>query len=211
MTLADYETIKHIFEEQFINGEPLFNSITGPIDPEMWNLYDEYHQSMIAAGTSVVAIDDEEKDGRVVGFVLAEGQSIDDVEKHRQEAECIPDTDIIGHIKRIISKVEVEANIYERYGVSRLLYSHLTSVDVSMRGKGLGSRLATSAMDLGRSKGYPLMTAFCSSFYSARQKEAMGMECIYSLKFEDYKDTEGKVVFTPPEPHKEIRVVAIKL
>ncbi|SPP86144.1 dopamine N-acetyltransferase-like [Drosophila guanche] len=210
MTLADYGTFKHLFEEQFINGEPLFGAIKGPIDPEIWNLYDQYHESMVNAGTCVVAID-EQNEGRVVGFVLAEGQTIDDVENHRLEAESIPETDIVGHIRRILCKVEAEANIYQRYGVTKLLYSHLTSVDVSMRGKGLGTRLATSAMELGRSKGFTLMTAFCSSFYSARQKEALGMECICSMKYEDYKDSEGKVVFTPPAPHKEIRVLAMKI
>ncbi|BFF93406.1 dopamine N-acetyltransferase-like [Drosophila madeirensis] len=204
MNLEDYESIKNVFTERFFNGEPLFAAITGPIDPKRWKRLDEYHESLIVDGTCVVAID-EEQSGRVVGFVLAEGQCPEDVEKHRQEAEGS------GHIKRLLSNVEVEANIYERYGLSKLLYSHLTCVDVAMRGKGLGKRLANCAMDLGRSKGYPLMAAFCTSFYSARQKEALGMECIYSLKYEDYKDAEGKVVFFPPAPHKEIRVVAIKL
>ncbi|XP_002133362.2 uncharacterized protein [Drosophila pseudoobscura] len=212
MTLADYETFKYVFEEQFIRGEPLSDPIAAAIDPEVWNLYDQYHQSLVADGTCVVAID-EENDGRVVGFVLAEGQVPEDVEKHRQEADAVAlqDTDITGHIRRINYVVERDAKLYDHYGVSKLLYSHLTCVDVSMRGRGLGSRLATAAMELGRSKGYPLMTANCTSFYSARQKEALGMECIYSLKYEDYKGATGKVIFAPPEPHREVRVMAIKL
>ncbi|EDW55828.1 GM16970 [Drosophila sechellia] len=57
----------------------------------------------------------------------------------------------------MLSKIEREAKLFERFGISKLLYSHITSVDASMRGKGLGSRLAATLMEVGRAKGFPAM------------------------------------------------------
>jgi len=110
-----------------------------------------------------------------------------------------------------IAEVEINSKIFEHYGVSKLLCSSVTNVDTSMRGMGLGKRLAAALMEVGRSKGFSLMSATCTSFYSARQKEALGMECIYSEAYEDYKDANGEIVLNIPAPHTHIRVLAIKL
>lgn len=66
-------------------------------------------------------------------------------------------------------------------------------------------------MEVGRAKGFPVMTANCTGFYSARQKEALGMKCIISQDYADYKDDQGQVIFNPPPPHKATRILAIKL
>ncbi|XP_064554120.1 arylalkylamine N-acetyltransferase-like 2 isoform X1 [Drosophila montana] len=124
---------------------------------------------------------DENNGGRIVGYVLAHAQTPDDVEKYRKKAAAKP------------------------------LLSHITHVDASMRGKGLGSRLAAALMEVGRSKDFPLMAAHCTSFYSARLKKALGMECVYSIAYADYKDASGQVVFKPAAPHTHLRVMVIKL
>ncbi|XP_070070194.1 arylalkylamine N-acetyltransferase-like 2 [Drosophila takahashii] len=154
---------------------------------------------MIAQGTCLLALD-ENNGGRLVGFVLAGAQFPEDVEQHRIGAEKM-DQNTWGNTSRMLSKIEREANIFERFGVSKVLYSHITSVATSMRGRGLGSRLAATLMDVGRSKGFPAMVAYCTSFYSARQKEALGMQCVHSLAYADYKDAEGRPIFTPFAPH----------
>ncbi|KAI8043407.1 hypothetical protein M5D96_004739 [Drosophila gunungcola] len=170
---------------------------------------DDNNLSVIAQGTCLVALD-EDDGGRLVGFVLAEAQFPEDIEKHRIEAETSRQNGF-GRIRVILFKVEREANIFERFGISKVLYSKVTCVDASMRGKGIGSRLAAALMDVGRSKGFPAMLAHCTSFFSARQKQALGMQCIYSLAYADYKDDQGRPIFTPAEPNTMLRVMAIKL
>ncbi|XP_017109544.2 arylalkylamine N-acetyltransferase-like 2 [Drosophila bipectinata] len=209
MTEKDYDSVKPFMREEFFTAEPLSQSTGEPVHLQNEKDNDEYYLSMIAQGTCLLATDDS-RDGRVVGFVLAGAQYPEDVEKHRQEAEEL-EQHAWGRICRLLSKVEREANLFERFGVSKVLYSHITSVDESTRGRGLGSRLAATLMEVGRSKGFPLMVAYCTSFYSARQKEALGMECIHAVAYADYKDSQGRPVFTPKPPHTHCRVMVIKL
>ncbi|XP_017003763.2 arylalkylamine N-acetyltransferase-like 2 [Drosophila takahashii] len=211
MDLRDYKQVKPFLKNEFFNAEPLYLSLScgkpfQPLDEEQW---DEENLSMIAQGMCLVALD--EQDGnRLVGCALAGSLFPEDYERHRRMAENADQT-ISGHLNVYLYKLESGANIFERYGISKALLSRMTTVAGSKRGKGLGSRLAKTLMELGRTKGFPVMVANCTSFYSARQKESLGMECIYSLAHVDFKDNQGRVTFTPPPPHTMTRVMAIKL
>ncbi|XP_034474222.1 dopamine N-acetyltransferase-like [Drosophila innubila] len=198
MTVEDYKQIDgNVFKD-----EPLKSSLDKEpkeIEEARKKRFDDYHIRLIENGTCLAAIN-ENDNGRVVGVVLAYGQVPSDMKNYHKSA-----------ISNFLSEAEVKANLFARYEVSNVLISHITNVDASMRGKGIGSRLAVALMELGRSQGYPLMAAFCTSFYSARQNEALGMECVYSQAYADYKDENGKVVFNPPAPHTHLRIMAIKL
>ncbi|XP_016976393.1 arylalkylamine N-acetyltransferase-like 2 [Drosophila rhopaloa] len=210
MTQEDYKNVKAFMKDDFFTSEPLCQA-SGETTVHQQNEKenDIYHLSMIAQGTCLVALD-ENNGGRLVGFVLAGAQYPEDIEKHRIEADAM-EKNVWGRIFVMLSKIEREANLFQRFGISKVLYSHITSVDTSMRGKGLGSRLAATLMDVGRSKGFPAMVAYCTSFFSARQKEALGMQCIHSLTYADYKDDQGRPIFTPAAPNTMARVMAIKL
>ncbi|KAH8262954.1 hypothetical protein KR044_002540, partial [Drosophila immigrans] len=209
MRVDDYKAVKIFMAEHFFRGEPMNDSIEEDVQKCYEKENDEYHIAMIEEETSLLAVN-EDDGGTIVGIVLAGAQVPSDVEKHRKEAEEL-EPNGWGRIAVFNSLVERNANVFERYGVSKLLYSHITAVHGSMRGKRLGARLASALMEVGRSKGFPVMVASCSSFYSARQKEALGMECVYSHAYADYKDANGQVVFKTQPPNTHVRVLAIKL
>ncbi|KAH8347844.1 hypothetical protein KR084_001644 [Drosophila pseudotakahashii] len=209
MVLEDYENVKLFMREEYFTAEPLSKSSGEAVHLQNEKENDAINISMIAQGTSLLALD-ENNGGRIVGFVLAGVELPEDVERNSRIAETLEDN-AWGRIFVIIEKAEREANIFQRYGISKALYSHVTCVATSMRGRGLGYRLAATLMDLGRSQGFPVMVAYCTSFYSARQKEALGMQCIHSIDYADYKDDQGRVIFTPAAPDTTLRVMAIKL
>ncbi|KAL7727695.1 hypothetical protein ACLKA6_013287 [Drosophila palustris] len=209
MTVEDYKQIR---TSDVYEGVPLmtcFGQEMIDIAEASKELFDAFHISLIEKGNCLVAID-EMDNGCVVGLVLAHETVPRDLEQQRLRINEMPESPL-KRIMRFDNEALLKANFFEHYDVSKLLYSHITQVAASMRGKGIGSRLAAALMELGRSKGYPLMTAACSSFYSARQKEALGMECVYSQAYADYKDANGDVVFNPPAPHTHQRLLAIKL
>ncbi|XP_030377521.1 dopamine N-acetyltransferase-like [Scaptodrosophila lebanonensis] len=207
MTLNDHAEVKSFLRHNFYTGEPL--SLTSDEDVEKCDEEeaDDAHAATIEQGYSLVAVN---ASGRIVGLMLAEAKYPEDVEEHQREAEQM-EQHIWGRINRLLSKVEREANIFERYKVSKTLYLHIVSVDASIRGKGLGSRLGTALITLGRAKGFPLLVAYCTSFYAARQLQALGLECIHSQPYADYKDEQGQVVFQTAPPHTELRVMAMRL
>ncbi|EDW48576.1 dopamine N-acetyltransferase [Drosophila sechellia] len=211
MRPEDYPQVKAYMEVEYYTAEPLSQASGEPVHLQNEEINDALYQSIIAEGTSLLALD-ENDGGRIVGLVLACAIYPDNVNEGalNLKLENLEDN-AWGRIYHLVMKAKREVNLFERYDIPKALYSDVTSVASWKRGKGLGSRLAATLMDLGRSNGFPLMMAFCTSFYSARQKEALGMECIYSIDYADYKDDEGRVIFTPAAPHTKLRVMAIKL
>ncbi|KAH8377352.1 hypothetical protein KR093_004982 [Drosophila rubida] len=209
MEVEDCDNVTNFLGNHFYNAEPLcvatgVNSLT-PLEKS----FKEHRIRMIEQGTCLIALDTNNAD-RIVGVVLAQKLVESELEEECLRVEKKPD----GPLKRMLTfltGVELRGNVFKHYGVSEILYSLVTNVDTSMRGKGLGTRLAAALMEVGRSKGYPLMSATCSSFYSARQKLAMGMECFYSDAYADYKDANGEALLKPPAPHTHIQMLAIKL
>jgi ribosomal protein S18 acetylase RimI-like enzyme len=109
------------------------------------------------------------------------------------------------------NKIEDNADIWKKTGADRaLLICHL-GVDPAVKGRGIGRRLTEASRHLARSEGYPLLYIMCTSYYSAKIARNIGMQCVYSLPYAEYKDKDGNPVFTPPQPHKEVAVFVQKL
>ncbi|KAI8035913.1 arylalkylamine N-acetyltransferase-like 2 [Drosophila gunungcola] len=209
MSPEDYENVKAFMKTEYFTAEPLCQSSGEPVHLQNEEENDGINLSMIHQGTCLLALD-ESNGGRIVGFVLAGAQFSEDVEPQPPAIETL-EQNAWGRIYIILIKAKREANLFQRYGISKALYSHVTCVATAMRGKGLGSRLTATLVDVGRSRGLSVRVAYCTSFYSARQKEELDMECIYSLNYADHKDDQGRVIFAPAAPNSTLRVMAMRL
>lgn len=49
----------------------------------------------------------------------------------------------------------------------------------------------------------------CSNHFSARAAEKLGFQCIYYLRYNEYKNKKGKVIFNPPAPHEFYKVYVL--
>lgn len=58
---------------------------------------------------------------------------------------------------------------------------------------------------IGREQGYGLMRVDCTSYFSARAIARLGFECVYELKYADYKEN-GQTVFVPEHPHNALTI-----
>ncbi|XP_016976382.1 uncharacterized protein LOC108042560 [Drosophila rhopaloa] len=95
MTQEDYKIVKAFMKDDFFKSEPLWQA-DGETSDYPQNA--KYHLSMIAQGTCLVALD-ESNGGRLVGFVLAGAQYLEDIEKHRMEADVM-EKNVLGSRKR---------------------------------------------------------------------------------------------------------------
>lgn len=59
--------------------------------------------------------------------------------------------------------------------------------------------------ELARQKGCGFITVDCTSHYTACAAKKLGFKLHYTLNYEDYK-VDGKTVFRPAHPHKELTV-----
>lgn len=114
-------------------------------------------------------------------------------------------------IAEFCHKIEVAADIWKETGADRAMCIRHLGVDPDAGGRGIGRRLIESSRHQARSEGYPLLHIMCSSYYSAKIARAIGMQCVYSLPFAEYKDRDGNPVFTPPHPHTEVALFVQKL
>ncbi|XP_033156655.1 uncharacterized protein LOC117138585 [Drosophila mauritiana] len=120
-------------------------------------------------------------------------------------------TAALGRSRKLIAKVEREANIFERFGVSSYLSLLVISVHSSMRQSCVLLILSSCLFKLGRPRGLPLFIGSGTNHYSSRSAMKVGCECIHALAYADYTDEQGRPIYNPPAPNTHIRILASKM
>ncbi|KAM8715317.1 hypothetical protein ACLKA7_002382 [Drosophila subpalustris] len=196
--------------EHFYGHEPLLQTPgdhkRSPDTPERR----ETRLAILQQGLSLAAIDPDDGD-RIVGVAFAEELLPQHLEENWMKVDEKKPTSFIEHVHYFITGVEKRAQLFEKYDVPKALYLNNLTVDSSVRRQGLGRRLVTALMDLGRSTGYQLLATCCTSLYSTRVMTALGMDYVHSEDYADYKDEDGNVVIRPPAPHTAVNVMAAQL
>jgi len=206
----DLEKFCEFLTEHFYGHEPLLQT---PGNHQVITDSPEKRESrleVINQGLSLVAVDPNDGD-RIVGAAYAEEMIPNDLEKNWMKVNEKKPTNLNEHIHYLLSGIEKRAQFFERYNVPKAIYLCTLTVDSSVRCQGIGRRLVTALMDMGRSKGYPLLVTCCTSLYSTRVMLSLGMSCVHSEAYVDYKDEEGQVIIRPPAPHTAANVMAINL
>ncbi|XP_075162400.1 arylalkylamine N-acetyltransferase-like 2 [Haematobia irritans] len=206
VTEHDRPQVTELFRKFFFPDEPL----TGSSEPEGngSNEEEEFILKYIKYGTCIIAID--KKTDKAVGVCLAGPQRENEAEHlFRESAEEGNTT--WGNILRLLACIERDAQVMQKYNVKRILYIIGTCVDSSMRGRDIGARLYNAVRDLGKAKGYQLLRADCTSYYSAKIKDKLGWDCINIVNYNEYLDDKGKPVFSPAAPHVCCKSYALRL
>lgn len=146
----------------------------------------------------------------LVGILIACPVGVDESEKLKVRAATIgvqKRADIIN----FLAYIEKKANFCERFGVEESLHIHIVSVHPVYRGQHIARKLFEACLAIAKSKGFKLISVDCTSMYSARIAESLGMECISTVTYQEYNNYLGKCLFIPNLPHKEIKSFARRL
>ncbi|KAL5291800.1 hypothetical protein ACFFRR_010906 [Megaselia abdita] len=191
---SDKQRIGKFLLEHFWPDEPTFKAAgVLPSDEE-----NEDCLRCIDYGTCTIA---EDQNGIIAGVRLAKVRVPSDIEKAADKPWS--QFDQIFEFLRIIA---VNAKVFERYNVDKLLQSMLICVSRDFRGKGIGLKLYSENMELGKKLGYKVYVCDCTSAFSAKLCEKLGMECIAAWDYSEYLDEDGKQLFTPDSVHDKLRV-----
>lgn len=112
---------------------------------------------------------------------------------------------------KLLAYVADKANVFEKFSVDQSFYIHILSVHRGYRGKRIAQRLFESAIDLAKSKDFELVHVDCSSSFTSKIANGLGMELISTVTFDEYNDHLGSTLFVPHPPHMEIKTFAKKL
>uniref|UniRef100_A0A1I8Q661 aralkylamine N-acetyltransferase n=1 Tax=Stomoxys calcitrans TaxID=35570 RepID=A0A1I8Q661_STOCA len=204
ITQQDYKRVLDFLSLYFFGNEPLTNS-SEPKDEVVVGV--DFVMSNIEHGTCLMAV--LKGSDEIMGLTMTGPKGPDEAE-HMQKAADAEGNTKWGKILQFLAKVERDSNVYERYNVTKVLHVLATCVDVKMRGMNLGARLYNAALEMAKSMGYELLTADCTSFYSARIKENLGWDRINVAPYKDFH-VDGKQVFCPDPPHESCTTYAIRI
>lgn len=198
----DIENVIEFMENNFFQHEPLVSS--EPILKEYSE--NKLMKKFIKEGLSLMAEEfienGTEQQSKILGVTIAAENNHQQIQQMKDLIKDKNENEILSRIMTFLIKLEEGANVFERFNIDKALHSHMTAVDCNARGRGIGVQLRKALMALGREKGYQLMTVDCTSFYSARQCENLGMQCVNVIEYKKYVDCCGKPIFNVKPPHE---------
>lgn len=84
-------------------------------------------------------------------------------------------------------------------------------VDPNHRNNGIATALVSRSKKEAASLGHKFIRIDCTSHFTARIASAVGLQCIYELNYEDYRNLRGENVFSNiMYPHTKVTVYAGK-
>ncbi|KAF2901478.1 hypothetical protein ILUMI_04703 [Ignelater luminosus] len=204
-TKEDSENILVFLRKFFFRDEPLNTSIQ-LIESEnaVCMELEEFSLKSLYEGISLIATTTS---GKIVGVCLNGILKRDDPEEELHECS----NPKFAKILKLLDKLEREGNVFGQFpDVNKVLTVKVLSVDNGWRGKGIAKELMNKTRNIAREQGCGLMRVDCSSYFSARAIASLGFDCVYSLKYDEYKEN-GEIVFNTEEPHREARIYVQRL
>lgn len=111
----------------------------------------------------------------------------------------------------ILNFMEQKADIFSRYSdIQRYVDGATLSVDPNYRSHGIATQMFQRLIELCKEKELPVLKVFCSSLYTAKLCERLGMTKVYETPFADVK-LDGLPPFDVWEPHTFARNYSIDL
>lgn len=115
------------------------------------------------------------------------------------------------NIIEMLKFVEDKAKFIERYNRSRRMHLRTLSVHPDFRGHKVGTKLLKASVVEAKRMDFDILTVNCSNLYSGKIAANVGFELVSTVTFQEYNDHVGKQIFTPVEPHIDIKSYAMSL
>lgn len=203
----DAEKVIDFIYKYFYRDEPL-SSCEPKIVPGETDRKDI--MKCINAGTSIMMVEETPEGENLVAINIAIVKQPSSVQDYFDAAEKEGKTKY-GNMLKFIGECNKRADLFNRYGVSEILYSFYACVHPDYRGHKLGTILKEELMNLGRRLGYKVCSGDFSSYYSAKLVKEMGWELCNTILYKDYVDENGQQIFVIDPPHVGFNTYAVRL
>ncbi|XP_069676772.1 arylalkylamine N-acetyltransferase-like 2 isoform X5 [Periplaneta americana] len=199
-TEKDRERVQQFLQEHYYPFEPI-NVAMGLENGH--SLADEAHLlGCLREGTSLLALAPDES--RTLLGVCINGSIFSDENMVEIASTC--SCQRYAKFLWFLETVDRCSDFWKVAAVPIALTCEALAVQGSVRGVGVGKALLEHTVKVARDDNFPLLRVDCSSYYSARLAEQIGLECMYSLPYSQYKDEDGNQVLQPPSPHTELKM-----
>lgn len=199
-TESDIDKITEFQRKNFFFEEPInkaYQSTTKDISME-----NKFVLSLVPDGNVIFGIDSF--NDRIAGIVSFGEITRNYSKESWEESETTTDP-TWRDILKFMSYIEAKSNCCERLKVPASLHIHSVAIDHDYRGRSLGKKLFEKVFEVARDRKYQLVDAECTSVYSSRIAESLGMELIATTTYKEYNEKIGKKMFIPTPPNTDIR------
>ncbi|XP_055610285.1 arylalkylamine N-acetyltransferase-like 2 [Uranotaenia lowii] len=203
---ADRELVRDGLNKYFYPEDPVTSTHYSGKEPTTDDT--EGTLEMVNSGCMILAMD--EQSGRLAGFSGSTIVSPDEPQKLLEKAS-IAQTKKYGDVLRLTAHLTAKTRVCERFGVDQAYHLDMVGVNPNFRGKSIGEILQEKHMELACAKGLRVLSAYVTGPYSARICERLGMQCVYTLPYRDYRDESGRVVFRGTELYTVLKCFVMKI
>lgn len=205
-TTSDFDKILELLLKHFYPDEPLSS---GWYDtPNECIGEDGLSMKSLKDSTTIIAVTN---DGEIVGACVADPSYPDEAEKLREEAARLK-SEKWSAVLNVLVILEEKANLYKRFNITKSIHMNNLVVNPKVRGQSIGIKLMGKCMENARQLGYEIACTDCTSKFSIRIAEQLGMECIETFVYDEYRHaTDGRLVFKVKPPHMLIKTFIQRL
>lgn len=143
----------------------------------------------------------------LVGVILSSPKDEHEVDHIKSDIDKLGDVKWATQL-RLLYEVEVSANTLKNFREKQSAHVHTLAVHKEYRGKGIAAQLITKSIKMLHNQGFSLLTIDCTSFYSSKVCEKLGMSLINVYPYSRFRDDFGNQVIKPPNIHDAIRTYA---
>ncbi|XP_055610541.1 arylalkylamine N-acetyltransferase-like 2 [Uranotaenia lowii] len=205
-TEADRELVRDGLHKYFYPEDPVTSTHYSGKEPTTDDT--EGTLEMVDSGCMILAMD--EQSGSLAGFSGSTIVSPDEPQKLLEKASQAQ-TKKYGDVLRLTAHLIAKTRVCERFGVDRAYHLDMVGVNPNFRGKSIGVILQEKHVELACAKGMRVLSAFVTGPYSASILERLGMQCVYTLPYRDYRDESGRVVFQGTKNYNEMKCYVMKI
>ncbi|XP_075168790.1 arylalkylamine N-acetyltransferase-like 2 [Haematobia irritans] len=201
----DLDRVEEFLMENFLRNAPL--SSCPPVKEPSAEDKEKIRKCIEIYGCSLMALEGD----TLVGVFVAMPKNRSSIDEYFENAQQLGKTNKYGQIMQLLGEINRDAGIFDRYGVDEILYLYIASVASSHGGRGIAAQMTRELMRLAKEWNYKVLSMDCSSYYCTRVCERLGLECLNTVVFEDYKDESGNPIFKPALPHRAMKTFAQRL
>jgi GNAT superfamily N-acetyltransferase len=195
---SDHDVVLDFIREHYYKEEPITNS-----HHQMGQTSDDekFSMSHIVHETVLMAFDDVT--GKIVGVLIAGPVEHGDADEMIEAAKTT-ETKKWRDISMLLAYIEKKADVLKRFNLDQALHIHVLGVDREYRGQRIGQQLFSYCFENAKRLNYKMVATDCTSVYTIKIAERLGMENVSSMTYDEYNQQLGENLFRPEKPNTEI-------
>lgn len=201
----DYEVTIAFLREFYYKEEPITVA-----HPEPGHTKDDEKFTMSPMPFETILIARDADTGVIVGALSAGPIEHGDADKMIEDAKTT-ETEKWRDISLLLAYIEKKSDVLNRFSLEKALHIHALGVHHGYRGQGIGVKLFDACFENAKRLNYPMVSTDCTSFFSAKIAERVGMELVSLATYDEYNKTIEMELFSPTEPNSVIGTYVKKI